>query len=177
MKIVVACLTLFLLAGMGFSQEKDLETLKAWALKNAQTTSNATLSGDYRTVLQYTLPSVLEMMGGMESAVALLEETFAGMKEQGFAFEKAEVVNVSDIVFEQEEYRCYVECFNQMKFNGMRIKSKSYLLGIYNQENDLWYFLEAKQLKNLVLANEVLPDFETNLVIPDDVMETEEIKE
>lgn len=177
MKKVFVSLTMFLMVGVGFSQDKDLETLKASALKHAQATSKATLDGDYRTVLQYTHPGILEIMGGMDSALALLENTFAGMKEQGFSFEKAEVVSVSDIVFEQEEYRCYVECFNQMKFNGMRIKSKSYLLGIYNQEVDIWYFLEAKQLKNTLLANEVLPDFETNLVIPDDVMETEEIKD
>lgn len=160
-----------------FSQEMDLEALKKTAFVNAQTTSKATLDGDYNTVLKYTLPSVVEIMGGMESAVASIEEIFKGMKEQGFAFEKAETIGVSDIVFEQDQYRCFVECHNQMKFNGMRIKSKSYLLGVYNPDEDFWYFLEAKQLKNLVLADAVLPDFETSLEIPDDIMETEEIKE
>jgi len=59
-----------------------------------------------------------------------------------------------------------------MTMSGQRISSKTYLLGIYNEDDKLWYFLEAKQLKNKALIDQVLPDFKTRLNIPDDEMTT-----
>jgi hypothetical protein len=154
-----------------FSQTKDN------ALRDAKTTSEATLKMDFKTVLKHTYPSIVDMMGGNEKAVELLVTTFDSMKEQGFVFEKADIINVSEIVKEQDQYRCVIEGYNQMVFNGMRIKSKSFLLGIYDEDKAYWYFLEAKQLKNTALVEQVLPGFKTELNIPDDEMTTEDIKE
>lgn len=154
-----------------FSQTKED------ALKDAKTTSKATLEMDFKTVLKHTLPKVLEMMGGEEAALTLLKNTFDGMKTQGFAFEKADIISISDIVEEQGQHRCFVEGFNQMKMGGQRIKSKSYLLGVYNETGGFWWFLEAKQLKNKAMVDMVLPNFETNLDIPDDDVQIEQIED
>ncbi|NMH89660.1 hypothetical protein [Flavivirga algicola] len=154
---------------------QSTKELKEWALRDAKIASQATLKMDFDKVLDYTYPSALEIMGGREQALALIESTFKTMKEGGFVFEKADVLGVSDIVFENNEYRCYIEGFNQMIMGGMRIKSKSYLLGIYNSKEKFWYFIEAKQLKNEAMVNKVLPNFKTSLKIPEDEMTTEEI--
>lgn len=158
---------------ISFAQNK--ETLKASALRDAKITSEATLNLDFETVFKHTYPSIIDVMGGKEKALELLKTAFDTMKSQGLVFEKAEVKQVSDIVFEDEQYRCYVEGFNQMKMRNLRIKSKSYLLGIYNADEDIWYFLEAEKLKNEALINMILPNFKTSLNIPDDEMTTEEI--
>ncbi len=162
-------------SGISFAQ--STEELKASALRDAKITSEATLKMDFETVFKHTYPSIIELMGGKEKGIELLKTTFATMETQGFVFEKADILGVSDIVFEQEKHRCYIEGFNQMKINGMRIKSKSYLLGIYNSEDKIWYFIEAKQLKNQAMLDMVLPNFETSLVIPEDDMQTEKIEE
>ena len=62
-----------------------------------------------------------------------------------------------------------------MKMSRQRIKSKSYLLGIYNEADRFWWFIEAKQLKNKEMLDEVIPNFETSLEIPDDAVEVETI--
>ncbi len=154
----------------GFSQTKTD------ALKDAKTTSKATLEMDYETVLKHTLPSVLDMMGGKDAALKVIESTFEGMKAQGFKFEKADINGVSEIVKEQGQFRCVVEGYNQMVMSGQRISSKSYLLGIYNEADNYWWFIEAKQLKNDALTNQVLPNFETSLDIPDDDLKVEPIE-
>ncbi len=164
---------LIFISSISFSQ--STEELKEWALRDAKITSEATLKMDFETVLKHTYPSVVEVMGGKENGIQLIKTTFETMKTQGFVFEKAEVIDVSDIIKENGEYRCYVENYNQMKMNDMRIKSKSFLLGIYNQEAKIWYFLEAKQLKNSQMMDMVLPNFKTNLNIPDDEVTTEKI--
>lgn len=158
-----------------FAQSNEL--LKESALRDAKIVSASTLKMDFETVLKHTYPPILKLMGGKEKAVELLNTTFSSMKEQGFVFEKAEIKNVSKIIQEQDVYRCYVEGFNQMVMNGMRIKSKSYLLGIYNETDKFWYFIEAKQLKNQQMLDMVLPNFKTSLVIPDDEVTTEGIQD
>lgn len=149
---------------------------KADALKDAKITSKATLEMDFETLLQYTLPSVIDMMGGKNAALKVLTTTFEGMKAQGFVFEKADINNVSDIVEEQGQFRCVVEGYNQMKMSEQRLSSKSYLLGIYNDVDKHWWYIEAKQLKNKALADKILPNFETKLIIPEDEVKAEAIE-
>jgi hypothetical protein len=161
---LVACFSLF-------SQTKE------GALKDAKTTSMATLELDFETVLSHTLPKVIDLMGGKEAALTLLNSTFASMKTQGFVFEKADILGVSEIVKEQGQYRCIIEGYNQMKMSSQRIKSKSYLLGVYNERDGFWWFIEAKQLKNKAMLDQVVPNFETSLVIPDDDLQVESIED
>lgn len=152
-----------------FSQTKEE------ALRDAKITSKATLEMDFETVLKHTLPSVLDMMGGKDAALNVIKATFDGMKTQGFVFEKADVNGVSEIVMEQNQFRCVIEGYNQMTISGQRISSKSYLLGIYNEADKFWWFVEAKQLKNEALVNKVLPNFETKLDIPEDDLKVEKL--
>ena len=168
-KIVLLVLVTFSVSV--FSQNKED------ALKDAKITSKATLEMDFKTVLKHTLPKVVDMMGGEEAALTLLKSTFDTMKTQGFVFEKADINGVSEIVEEQGQYRCVIGGYNQMKMAGQRIKSKSYLLGIYNDTDKFWWFVEAKQLKNKAMVDLVLPNFETKLEIPDDDVEVEQIED
>jgi len=154
----------------GFSQTKTD------ALRDAKITSTASLEMNFETVLKHTLPSVLDMMGGKDNALKVIESTFENMKTQGFVFEKADINGVSEIVKEQGQYRCVVEGFNQMVMAGQRISSKSYLLGIYNDADNYWWFIEAKQFKNDALKDQILPNFETALEIPDDDLKVEPIE-
>ena len=156
---------------VGFSQTKTD------ALKDAKTTSKATLEMDFETVIKHSLPSVIDMMGGKDAALKVLKTTFDNLKTQGFIYEKADINGVSEVIKEQGQFRCVVEGFNQMIMSGQRISSKSYLLGIYNETDKHWWFVETKQLKNEALVNQILPDFETKLDIPEDDMKVEQIGE
>lgn len=170
-------LLLTLIFFSGFNYAQDNTALKEMALRDAKFASEATLNKDYKNVLKHTHPNVLELMGGKEKAFELVKSTFESINAQGIAFEKAEVIGVSDVVFEQNEYRCLVKGFNQMKTPGMRIKSTSYLLGFYNAEEKIWYFIEADKMNSKAVSEALFPGFETSLIIPDDTMESEEIDE
>ncbi|MDP5082351.1 MAG: hypothetical protein NWP87_06825 [Winogradskyella sp.] len=154
-----------------FSQTKES------ALMDAKTTSKATLSLDFETLLHHTLPKVVDLMGGKDAALTLLKSSFSSMKTQGFVFEKADILSASEVVKEQGQYRCIIEGYNQMKMSSQRIKSKSYLLGIYNEADKFWWFIEAKQLKNKDMLDQVLPNFETRLEIPEDDVEVERVED
>lgn len=165
----LSILALLLCINLSFAQTKED------AFRDANITSKATLKEDFKTVIKHTLPGVIEVMGGQEKGLKLIEEMFAGIKSQGFIFEKAEIISVSDVVFEQNQHRCVVKGLNQMAMGHNRYKSESYLLGIYNPEGKYWHFIEAKQMANKALLDIILPNFETQLVIPENTMTTEHI--
>lgn len=174
-KFKAAILLFVVSSSILFAQTK--EELKESALRDAKIASKATLEGDYNLVLKHTYPSVVEMMGGKEKASQIVASMFEEMTQQGFVFEKAEVEFVSDVVFEQNEYRCYTQSMNVMKMNKMIINSKSYLFGFYDADKKYWYFIEAEKMKNTALMNQLFPDFETSLIVPEDEMKMEEIKD
>jgi len=169
--------TLLLVFSSSFFFAQTNEVLKERALRDAKIASKATLEGDYKTVLKHTYPTVVEMMGGTAKATEIIKSMFAEMGEQGFVFEKADVQFVSDVVFEQNEYRCYTQSMNVMKMNNMRINSKSYLFGFYDAEKEYWYFVEAAKMKNTELMDQLFPDFQTNMLVPEAEMDMEEIKD
>ena len=167
-------LLIFFSCNIVFSQ--SLDELKALALKDAKTTAKATLEMDFETVLKYTHPDIIKNSGGKDVLMQNIKATFDELNEQGFVFEKAEVLEVSNLIKEDGEYHCLVKNNNQMKLPGTRIKSISYLFGFYDDLKKQWYFLEARQLKNKALVDQFLPGFKTSINLPDDETTTESIK-
>ncbi len=169
-KKIIVLLAIVLLKSSLFSQTKEE------ALRDANITGEATLKNDYSTVLTYTLPKVVEMMGGKENAVKALTNMMNQIKKDSdFKIEKYEVISVSDVIKEQGQYRCYVETKNQMKVANTRIKNKSYLFGIFDTNNKIWQFIEANKLKNNAQIDMIIPKFKTSLNIPDDERNMEKI--
>jgi hypothetical protein len=158
-----------------FSQ--DMKALKSSAMKDAQAACDATIKEDFKTLLTYTHPNILNAAGGADVMEEYLKTTFSQMKANGFAYEVAETKSVSDVVKEQGEYRCYVENYNVMKMNSKRITSTSYMLGFYNETTKKWTFVEAKEMKDTGAIIAYFPDFKTSLNIPENTMEMKEIKE
>ena len=158
-----------------FSQ--DLKMLKASAERDAKAATQATLKEDFKTLLTYTHPNILDAAGGAEVMESYLKTTFSQMKANGFAYEKVETKSVSDVVKEQGEYRCYIENYNQMRMKDKRIISTSYMLGFYNETTKKWTFVEAKEMKDTGTIIAYFPDFKASLKIPENTMKMEDIKE
>ena len=151
-----------------------LSQTKEEALRDAKITAKATLDSNYKTVLDYTYAPVLEIMGGKDKALELITKSMNEMKAQGFVFKSADVISCSKIVEEQNQKRCYIKNTYVMIFNGYRMTSDAYLLGVYNEDKKAWNFIEAKQLSNPMMSS-VLPDFKTSLNIPQGTMNSEKI--
>ena len=103
MKYLLSIFLGLFIVTISFSQTKE------GALRDARITAKATMDSDFKTVLKYTLPSIVEMMGGEENALNTIKMTFDSMKSEGVVIENSNVISVSDIVKEQDQYRCYVQ--------------------------------------------------------------------
>lgn len=165
-KLCVTALILFLGVVLVNAQTKES------ALADAKITAQATLKGDFKTVLDYTHPNVLKASGGIDVLLPQVEKMMEEMKtNQGFVFKKAEVSEVSKIVEEQGEYRCFVKNLNVMEISGQTYKSTSYLMGFYLDDGDHWVFVEAEKMKNPLQVQAFFPNFKTDLDIPKDTVE------
>lgn len=168
---------LFVFCATSTMYAQDMAAMKKSAMRDAQAACEATLAEDFKTLLTYTHPNILNAAGGADIMEEYLKTTFDQMKANGFSYEIAETKAVSDVVKEQGEYRCYVENYNVMKMNDKRITSTSYMLGFYNETTKRWTFVEAKEMKPTGSIIAYFPDFKTSLKIPENTMEMKDIKE
>lgn len=147
------------------------QELKDLALAQAQITCDATVSKDYKTVISYTLPAIVDLLGGEVTAVETIQGAMESMNQGGTFIVSSEATALTAFGQENSEYRCIVENKIEIKMPGQTIKSTNYMLGIYNEEARTWHYIEASQLKNPQMKQMVLPDFETALNIPDNTQE------
>lgn len=164
-------LLFILLPLLSYGQEQNVEALKKLAERDAKVAAKATLSSDFKTVLEYTHPNIIEASGGIDVLLPQIESMFEKMKENGFLFKKIEVDFVSDIIKEQGEYRCYIRNINVMVVEDRTIKSTSYLLGFYLEDKKNWVFLEADKMEVKQQRDLFFPGFKTSLDIPKDTVE------
>lgn len=170
-------LILFLLicaSTLAFTQSNS--ELKEMALRDAQAACDATLKKDFKQLLKYTHPNLLNAAGGAEVMESFLVSTFETMEKDGFKYLKAETKSVSDIVFEQKEFRCFIENYNEMAMNDKKVITTSYMIGTYDSKQKQWYFIEAKEMKDSGAIKSYFPDFKTNLNVPENTMKMVDLK-
>ena len=108
--------------------------------------------------------------------IAILEQSFGGMKEAGIKFEESKTGKLLAFKKEAGEYRCLIENFLVMfmKLQKKRIKRKSSLFGFYNSSEKHWVFVEADKLGSDA-ASQFFPNFKTAIEIPQDQQEIEDL--
>jgi hypothetical protein len=120
-KTLISSIILLIVVLGGHAQTKE------GAMQDAKLAAQGSMSADYESIIKYSLPEIIELMGGKEAAKTSISAMYKSMNEQGLVFEKAEILEVSDIVQEQGQSRCTVKSYNEMTMTGQRLKSTSYL--------------------------------------------------
>lgn len=161
---------ILLFLGIGFTTSAQTEDeLKALAIAQAKIACEATENSDYETLFDYTMPEVLELMGGRESALGMMAETMKNMESQGFSITSSEVIEMTGFAFEQDQYRCVIKNKVVVKMNPEQsAQAISHMFGIYDPELNRWYFIEGTQLNNEAVIGMILPDLKTALNVPPD---------
>lgn len=142
------------------------DELKALAMEGARICGQATVDGDFATLMDYTVPTIVELMGGKNTALSSIKAQMKTMENDGFEIVSSEVLKLTGFAFEQNEYRCIIK--NRITMNTPKggLESTSYLFGFYDETAGQWYFTEAKRLKDPSVMEQVFPGMKTSLVIP-----------
>ena len=116
--------------------------------------AKATLNGDYKTLVKYTHPKVVKMMGGKDKMVTVLTSSISQMKSQGVSFEKANIGEPGKTISVGTELYSVLPQQLVMKANGQKFSTTSTLLASSADKGKTWYFTDAggmtdQQIKQL----------------------------
>ena len=147
--------------------QQDNESLKDLAKEQAQLVLNATIDQDYKTILQYTHPLIVEK-SGKNKLRNVIKEIFTAMQASQISITESEVIEVSNVIKEQNEQRCLVKNKIKMNLPNQKIIVQSSMIGFYQTNPDQWVFIEAAKLNNDPETKLLFPNFKTGLSIPED---------
>lgn len=122
--------------------------------------------GDYKTLLNFTHPKVVQFMGGKTAAESSLKASMQSLSATGFSFTDVKLGQPSPVIKKGQNYQCILPQFSKINHDGKALINKSNLLCISNNGGKNWYFInvdksKASQLKMLI------PELSPELIIPD----------
>ena len=164
MKIPYACLALIMLSSCAARAEDDAPAGKV-VKAQVEEMNAALLKEDYGKVVDFTHPKVVELMGGRDKMVSVMEAGTKDMKSKGFAFQSTKVDDPSEPVKGGSELFVVVPFRLEMKAPDGKLHIKSFVIGVSSDQGKSWTFvngdLEVKKVK------QVLPNLPEQLKLPE----------
>ncbi|MEJ2880400.1 hypothetical protein [Pedobacter sp. GR22-6] len=155
--------TLFLIAFITWGiavQAQDTAIVK----QQAQIMLTAFLKGDLNTLVNYTYPKVVSMMGGKAKMMSMIKTGTEKMKEVGTSFRSGTIGKVSKIYPSGKELHCTVDQNLIMGVKGGYLTTDSQLLGISGDNGKTWTFITLSNLNSTQLK-QLFPEFNKALVV------------
>lgn len=147
-------------------QAELLATEKDRVQADVRSNLNAFQSGDLDTLLRFTHPKVLEMMGGIDKAKVQLTAVIAQMQSAGISIESLNFPQ--DPIFIETKANLYVIVHTQgvgKAGNGVRLESVGFQLGIRPVGTTEWTYVDGSGVTNTNVRT-FFPDFPTGQVLP-----------
>jgi len=151
---------LVLLTTVAFGQV-DSNVIK----QQAEWTAKALLDDDYETLIRFTYPKVIDLVGGRDKMISLIKNGKIEMGKQGISFEKVIIGKPSQTVVAGSEMHCLVPQTVFMKVPKGKLKSETQLLAVSRDNGFNWFFIDAVNL-NKDNIKIVLPNYNFDLVLP-----------
>lgn len=151
---------LIFLTTLAFTQD-DSKRIK----EQAELTASALLQGDYETLIKFTYPKIVEMVGGKESMISLIKKGKIEMNQQGISFDEVTIGDPSNIVKAGDEIHCLVPQKIFMKVPKGKMKTGTHLLAVSKDNGNHWFFIDTVNLTMENIKN-VLPNYNTELQLP-----------
>ena len=133
--------------------------------EQAELTAKALVNDDYETVIKFTYPKVIELVGERARMISIMKKGKSEMKEQGISFDKVTIGKPSETVIAGDEIHCLVPQTVYMKVPNGKIKSESQLIGVSQDKGVIWFFIDAVNLNNENVKR-VLPNYNFDLILP-----------
>ena len=124
--------------------------------------AKAFLSRDWKTYAHFTIPSLVEMLGGEEGFIAFTQEILDEMPDSSIKdFKIGEIVQ---LVKTPGSWQAVIEQKLIFEGDSVRLKSTSYLVGISIDGGSAWTFLDPQGDVNN--ARLLFPELSDALIIP-----------
>jgi len=132
--------------------------------KQANEMISAVKKRDYKTLLTFTHPKVVNAMGGNKKATATLKASMKALEDQNVIFTKVEIGSVTQNLVSGKTIQCIIPQFVEIQMGTKKAKAKNYLFGISYNGGKNWYFLDTAPLKGDI--RKLIPEASKDIIIP-----------
>ena len=134
-------------------------------MEQAELTAKALLNDDYETLIRFTHPKVIELVGGRDKMISLIKKGKIEMGQQGISFDKVTIGTPTKTVVAGDEIHCLIPQTIYMKVPKGKMKSETQLLAVSRDKGTSWYFIDTVNL-NKDNIKSVLPNYNFDLTLP-----------
>ncbi len=146
------------------AQTKNTDYSKA-IVEQAEMMGELLVKKDFDSFCKYTYPKIVEMMGGKQKMIEVLENGVKEMQKEGTAFLNVSFGVPSDVITTENELQCTIPQTIEMKVPDGRLVSQSTLVAISTDKGINWYFVDTSG-KDIETMKKTLPNLSAELVIP-----------
>jgi hypothetical protein len=139
----------------------DVEVVQADVRKNA----NAVYQGDIDTVLAYTHPKIIGMMGGVTRAKTVLTGTLSQIQTMGMTLESLTFPAEPTFLKSDANHFVIVPTKSIVVAAGQRLESLNYQFGIRAVGTTNWTYIEGSRI-NQENVGTLFPDFPADYEFP-----------
>lgn len=127
--------------------------------------AHATFQVDVEHIIAGTYPGLIELSGGKEQMAQLITERMDELKKKGITGFEGRVGKPGKIYKAGAELHCLLPEEVIFRTSAGRYLSRSYLLGISNNNGESWTFMDVGNMPADIL-HRLLPNFNEELKIP-----------
>ncbi|TBO44937.1 hypothetical protein [Pedobacter kyonggii] len=153
---------LFLFSGFQVKAQFYLDSLN----KQSNEMLVAYKNNDYQTLFKYTHPKVIVLMGGIDSAKAVLRKALNFVADKGVSYININTGTPQQILRSPQIVQCILPQISEVKIKDKKAKAINYLLCISYNSGKNWYFINADKEKEAYLKK-LIPEISKELMIPE----------
>ena len=114
--------------------------------RKAEELAKATIAGNFAVVIDMTYPKIVEMMGGREKAISLVETGIKTMKENGASMAGFRIGDPSEFKTGGSDLFTVIPTEVDVKLPDSKLTGKSFLVGVSSDQGKTWFFADGAQL-------------------------------
>lgn len=157
---------MLLLFSTSFAQTQQTDSLHIINVeKQGSIMAKLFLANDYEGFVEYTYQPLIDLVGGKEKVIQIIEQAVDKIAIDGFYITNCSVEKPKNIIRHKNDLQCTIIQNLEMKTSTGRLVSTSTLIGISNDNGENWTFIETSG-KNLKTLQSTFKDLSDNLVIP-----------
>jgi hypothetical protein len=134
-------------------------------MKQSFIMANALLNKDYTLFTNYTYIKLIEIAGGFDKSVKLIEKEINALINQGITFESVNFEEPTVFVKAGYEIHTIIPQTIILKIPRGKLKTISYLIAITKDNGKTWQYVDTANL-NTKNIKDILPNYNFDLSIP-----------
>ena len=157
-------IAVFVLLSVAFAQTDDPKN--GLIKTGANAVRDAMLGDNYSVVIDLTYPPIVDMLGGREKAVGVVQEQMKAIKEQGVSISSFTLSEPSEIKTGGSELFSILPATMEMKAPQAKITLKTFLIAISRDQGKSWSYADGSNLTPELMKT-LFPKFPPDLKLPE----------